>query len=196
MKGINKKTVLVGLGLALFFSSTISAKQKQKDQFTIDNRYSDHSLTHSTIDQYGKRNLNQIDEIIIHHAGVTGQNAEDYARHHVRNKGWPGIGYHYVIERNGNLGDSRSLIVQGNPLDNISYHTINHNTRSIAICLSGNFEIEQPTPEQIEALTWLIAHIREELPQPIEVFGHKDFSATSCPGLNLYGELQNYKLTV
>lgn len=197
MDSKHKKAALLGAGLFfLFYNASAGAEDKKENDFFIDDRYSDFSLTRSTISDYSKRNLNQIEQIIVHHAGVTGQNAEDYADYHTGSKGWSGIGYHYVIERNGNLGDSRSIIVQGNPLDNVSYHTRGQNTKSIGICLSGNFEVEQPTPEQMEALTWLIAHIRKELPQDLEVYGHKDFGSTSCPGINLYPELQNYKLTV
>lgn len=195
MNNKNKKAALFGLGLFLFLYNTPS-KAHNKDKFLIDNRYSDYSLRHSVVDEYDKRSLSQIEEIIVHHSGVTGQNSEDYANYHVGHNGWPGIGYHYVIENPNNLGDSRSIIVQGNPLDNISYHTVGQNTKSVAICVSGNFEIEEPTPEQMEALTWLIAHIRGELPQELEVYGHRDFSATSCPGRNLYDKLPNYKLAV
>lgn len=185
---VNKKGALFGLGLFLFLYNA-SAKDQGRNKFIIDDRYSDWSLPRSTVDEYDKRNLNQIEQIIVHHSGVTGQTAEDYARYHVSSKGWPGIGYHYIIEKNG-------AIVQGNPLDNVSYHVSGQNTKSVGIALSGNFEIEQPTLEQMEALTWLITHVRGELPQALEVYGHKDFGATSCPGVNLYGELQNYKLAV
>jgi len=186
MRTKNKKAFLFGLGLFLFLSNA-SAKDQAKSNFIIDNRYYDWSLPRSTINEYDKRNLNQIEQIIVHHSGVTGQTVEDYARYHVSSNGWPGIGYHYVIEKDG-------TITQGNPLDNISYHVAGQNTKSIGIGLSGNFEIEQPTQIQMEALTWLIAHVREGLPQELEVYGHKDFAATSCPGVNLYGELQNFKL--
>lgn len=188
MKPKNKKAALVGLGVFLLLYNS-SAKAEPKSKFLIDDRYSDLSLPRSTVEEYPKRNLSQIERIVVHHAAVTGQTVEDYARYHVSTNGWPGIGYHFVIEKDG-------YITQGNPLENISYHVKrNYNTPSIGICLSGNFEIEHPTTEQMNALTWLIAHLREELPQDIEVYGHKDFRNTSCPGVNLYGLLQNYKLT-
>lgn len=127
---------------------------------------------------YSTRSLDKISQIVVHHSASTTHKAEDFARWHVQQRGWAGIGYHYIIEKDG-------TIIQGNPLENISYNVTNHNTKSIGICLSGNFDIEEPTTQQLNSLRKLINHLRNLLPQPLQVYGHRDFGSTSCPGKTL-----------
>ena len=183
---MDNKKLLLGAGLLLLGYSAV-AKKKQTP-IEIDDRYSDWSLRRSTIDSYGTRSLNQIEQTIVHHSATTNQSAEDYANYHVSHHGWPGIGYHYVIEKDG-------TIVQGNPLTNVSYHTSGQNTKSIGICLSGNFEIEQPTAAQMHSLQILINYLRQQVPNSMQVYGHRDFGTTSCPGDNLYNQLGQFKLS-
>lgn len=128
---------------------------------------------------YSTRSLDKISQIVVHHSASTSHKAEDFARWHVEQRGWAGIGYHFVIEKDG-------TIIRGNPLENISYNVANHNTKSIGICLSGNFEVEEPTDQQLKYLRKLIIHLRKLLPQPLQVYRHRDFGSTSCPGGSLY----------
>ncbi|BDS12355.1 peptidoglycan recognition protein family protein [Aureispira anguillae] len=144
-------------------------------------------LMRSSTKQYATRTLDVITQIIVHHSASIGQIAEDYARYHVLSKGWAAIAYHFIIEKDG-------TIIQGNPLTNISNHTAGQNTKSIGICLSGNFNLEQPSPKQLKSLKKLIHHLRNQLPQALAVYGHKDHGSTSCPGTNLYQQLNQYQL--
>lgn len=175
----------------IFFFSTMAlfliTVAKKSSGLKIEDWYSNWNLMRSTVSEYDTRNLNQIQQIVVHHSASVNQTAEDFAEYHVLTRGWPGIGYHFVIEKDG-------TIIQGNPLTNISYNTQNQNTKTIGICLSGDFMVEQPTEAQMESLTKLIGHLRGELPQSLEVFGHRDFAATSCPGDNLYNQLYQFKL--
>ena len=92
------------------------------------------------------------------------------------------IGYHYVIDPSGKITMTRDVNEIGchcNAFDaalNTSY-----NKSSIGICVMGNFEDEQPTAEQVGALTSLITSF-----QPILVLGHRDVKDTLCPGKFLY----------
>jgi N-acetyl-anhydromuramyl-L-alanine amidase AmpD len=181
---MDNKTLLIGAGL-LFLG--LSAVGKSKEQISIIDKYTDRSLQRGAVD-YGTRRLDQITQTVVHHSAATNQTAEDYARYHVNHHRWPGIGYHYVIEKDG-------TIVQGNPLTNVSYHTRGYNTKSIGICLSGNFEIEQPTAQQMHSLGLLIDYVRGVVPNQMQVYGHRDFGSTSCPGDNLYNQLGQYKLS-
>lgn len=178
----SKKAFFVFGAIALY-----ALLKPNKSSLVIDDRYSDWSLTRSTVDEYATRNLEQIEQIVVHHSASLDGTAEDFAEWHVRDRGWPGIGYHFVIEKNG-------AIVMGNPLTNISYHTQGQNTKSVGIVLSGNFEIEQPTAAQMASLSNLIAYLRDELPNELQVYGHRDFAATACPGDNLYDKLPQFKL--
>lgn len=143
------------------------------------------SLMRSSGQQYSTRALNKINQIVVHHSATIGQTAKDYARYHVLSKGWPTIGYHFVIEVNGD-------IIQCNPLTAISYHVSGHNTQSIGICLSGDFTKQEPTKAQLKSLDRLIKHLRKELPQYLAVDGHKKYGQTSCPGHSLEKHLHKF----
>lgn len=143
-------------------------------------------LMRSDVLKYGTRTLDQIHQIVVHHSASIGQTAEDYARYHVLTKGWPGVGYTFILEVDG-------TIVQAHPLNVVSYNTGGVNTRTIGICLSGDFTKQEPSPAQLKSLKKLIKHLRKTLPQRLEVYGHKDFGTTSCPGPNLYKHLQQFQ---
>jgi len=139
----------------------------------------------SNSQNYHTRSLDQINQIVVHHSASINQSAKDYAHYHVFSKGWPGIGYHYVIEKDG-------TIVWCNLLTTVSWNVSGHNTRSIGICLSGDFTKEQPTTAQLKNLKKLIKHLRKQLPQHLPVTGHKDYGSTSCPGSHLYKHLSQF----
>ncbi len=114
-------------------------------------------------------------QIIIHHSASPDVSALDIHHWHL-NRGWSGIGYHYVIRENG-------TIEEGRPLRTIGAHAgpkVNHN--SIGICLTGNFNNHYPTDDQIFALVELINWLKDYYGSDLEVLKHKDVGATSCPG--------------
>lgn len=125
--------------------------------------------------------------IVIHHTGNPTNDdlsAEDIHEMHLNN-GWAGIGYHFVVRKNGE-------IELGRPVDCIGAHAEGHNYYTVGIHLSGNFEIGYPTTEQIESAAVLVAWLCERydlLCNDNNVFGHCDLMATACPGENLYNEL-------
>lgn len=151
----------------------------------IVNKY--HKLMRSSSLKYATRTLDQITQIVVHHSASIGQKAEDYARYHVLRRGWAGIGYHYIIEKDG-------TIIQGNPLTNISYHVGGENTRSVGICLSGHFSKEQPSAAQLRSLKKLVGYLRRKLPQRLTIHGHREFSKTNCPGDELVQHLKTLQI--
>lgn len=172
---------LTALILAFLFFRKRKKEEEQKEILKEPIKIYDkiNTLMRSSTQQYSTRDLSKINKIILHHSAATGQTAEDYARYHVQSNGWPGIGYHFVIEKNGD-------IIQGNSLETVSYHAAGKNTESIGISLSGNFMNEQPTAAQIKSLKQLVAHLRAQLNKNLPVSGHRDHGQTSCPGTNLY----------
>ena len=183
----NTKLGLLGLGALLLIGGNASAAAATPKMV---DRYGDWSLMRSATSFYNKRSLSQIEQIVIHHVGSTGQTVEDIARYHVLSNGWPGIGYWAEIDRDG-------LITICNSLENISYHVAGQNTRSVGICVNGNFEgVETPSAEQLQSLSWLIAYLRQTLPNQLPVVGHKDLAPTACPGFNLYPYLQQFNTAV
>lgn len=117
---------------------------------------------------------NSTTHVVIHHS-ATGYDVGAARIHewHLGN-GWAGIGYHYVITKQG-------IIETGRPEDVIGAHAIGANGNSIGVCLAGDFSKERPTDIQLQALSWLIGNIRTRYPS-LKVAGHKDFTPTACPG--------------
>lgn len=90
------------------------------------------------------------------------------------------IAYHYVIAGNGD-------VVQTRADDEIGYHASNWeiNKTSIGICLTGNFDEETPSDDQMEVLRELIADYQSKF--TIEkIIGHNEVPGVtkSCPGKN------------
>jgi N-acetyl-anhydromuramyl-L-alanine amidase AmpD len=134
---------------------------------------------------YDTRELSQIDSVVIHHSLTKSGNAEAYARYHVEENGWAGIGYHYVIGKEGSIEQTQLLKTASN-------HTSGQNTRSVGICLTGNYDIQQPPPVQVEAAVKLIRYLQDRLGRQLRITGHNEHSSKSCPGSNLnVDEIEN-----
>lgn len=140
------------------------------------------SLPKHATKKYYKRDLSQIRQIVVHHSADNGT-PESIAKYHVSHNKWPGIGYHFLIDNTGQ-------IFQTNDIDVISYNVSNQNTKSLGICLIGNFENENPSDAQIESLKWLLTAVRASVGE-LPLYGHKDRDATLCPGKNLYNLLKS-----
>ena len=112
-------------------------------------------------------------EIIIHHSEHSTANVYDIDRWH-KNKGWCGIGYQYFIDKQGN-------IYTGRPENWTGAHCIDHNTKSIGICLQGRLQNENVTDTQYKSLIWLIKDIRNRRGN-MPIYGHKELNSTDCPG--------------
>ena len=131
------------------------------------------------------------DAIVVHHTGNLyddDMSAEQIHSSHLA-QGWSGIGYHYVIRKDG-------TIEQGRPLWAVGAHAAGENWHTIGIHLSGNFEIAEPTTRQIESAAYLIGWLCEcydITPDKDHVLGHRDLMATACPGYFLYEQLQTIR---
>jgi len=111
--------------------------------------------------------------VVVHHSASADVSAAEVHHWHLA-KGWSGIGYHYLIRRNGQ-------IEIGRPAEMIGAHAQGYNEDSIGICLTGNFMKESPAPEQLLALGELI-HEMEKLYGTLEINRHQDLAPTNCPG--------------
>ena len=122
------------------------------------------------------------DMIVIHHTGSPDMDASAEQIHgwHLNN-GWSGIGYHYVIRKDG-------TIERGRPEWAIGSHAYGENSHTIGIHLSGDFEQAYPTEDQLDRCGALIADICDRYGIPIDrnhVVGHGELMSTDCPGTNL-----------
>jgi len=89
-----------------------------------------------------------------------------------------------LIEPNGSVIKTRSFYGR-------TGHTRSQaiNLSSIAVALSGDFNIEEPTKEQVKSLKRIINNL--EIVYNVDVIGHKQASPTSCPGKNLMRIINN-----
>jgi hypothetical protein len=127
----------------------------------------------------------QTKKIVIHHTAGdwNAETVETINAMHRDVNGWIGIGYHFFIAKDGNIWRGRSENWQG-------AHCIPENWRSLGVVVSGNFENDEPTPEQMQSLKELVLFLRIKygLP-PNAVIGHRDADSTACPGEKLYRQL-------
>lgn len=86
------------------------------------------------------------------------------------------VGYHYLIEKNGNTIQCRADNEEG-------AHTKGRNLKSIGIALAGNFDSEAPTEAQLNSLNILLTNlaiIYKTTKFPL--YYHFTYSETHCPG--------------
>ena len=133
---------------------------------------------------------NKPDCIIVHHSAYAPQipqakliNEWHKARGFPLSRLGQYVGYHYIIEPNG-------LIVQTRDESEGGAHTIGKNWSSIGICMAGDFSTEAPTSAQIYSLTSLMLSILERWPdiKRDQIFPHRRFSQTECYGAHLSDE--------
>lgn len=151
-------------------------------------------LPHHETLTYSTRPLEAITTLTIHHTvSPPDRTIESIAAYHVNSRGWPGIGYHFVIAADG-------TIYQTNYLETKSYHAGSYaapgdeNYWSVGISLQGDFTYNPPPRAQQDAARWLVAHLKWELGlEPDGVLGHRQMpgAATACPG-NTYTQWLPY----
>lgn len=101
-----------------------------------------------------------------------------------KQRGWGSIGYHYAIDREGEVAVGRPESVEG-------AHARGHNKGSVGICLIGghgsseNDPFEKNfTPKQAQALRDLIDDISTRA-DIVHIRGHNEVAAKACPGFNV-----------
>ena len=139
--------------------------------------------------------MRKITLLIIHCSAVRPDQTSSAAQIDTwhRRQGWKlGIGYHYVIRRDG-------TIEPGRPEWMIGAHCKNHNAHSIGICYEGGLDIRgQPADTRTEAQKAAMRRLLEELhgryPKAV-IVGHCDLNpGKECPGYKYvakeYADLQ------
>jgi N-acetyl-anhydromuramyl-L-alanine amidase AmpD len=100
-----------------------------------------------------------------------------------------GIGYHYVVRRNGE-------IEAGRPEYMVGAHCLNHNSHSIGVCYEGGYDARgQPadtrTPEQKAAMRQLLEDLHRRYPRAV-IVGHHDLNPhKDCPCFDAVNEYKN-----
>ncbi|HVT90482.1 MAG TPA: peptidoglycan recognition family protein [Tepidisphaeraceae bacterium] len=127
--------------------------------------------------------------IVIHHSATAFGAAARFDRDH-RAKGWDELGYHFVIGNGTESGNGQVEVGSRWPKQKYGAHAKTpdeqFNNYGIGICLVGNFDIERPTPQQMQSLARLTAYMMRTYNIPAShVIGHRDTKQTDCPGHNL-----------
>src|SRR3990167_10357219 len=107
--------------------------------------------------------LNTPEYLIVHHTGGTNANQLADTSHHTfemvkqyhLSLGWEDIGYHFFINKAGEVAPGRNENYHG-------AHTAGYNTKSIGVCLAGNFDATLPTKAQESALQALLEMLQKK----------------------------------
>ena len=120
-------------------------------------------------------NRKTTNRIILHHAEAKSCTADDIHQWHLK-KGWSGIGYHFLVRKDG-------TIYQGRPEGVVGSHAKGSNSDSIGICFEGSYMTETMNQTQINAGRELVAYLKKKY-GITTVQKHKDVCSTNCPGTN------------
>ncbi len=133
--------------------------------------------------------------ITVHHEGTRLEATDDAARK-IRNiqiwgmgpdRNWVDIPYHFLIAPDGTIYEGRNVNTVGETAT--EYDPTGH----ILISCLGNYEEQEFTDEQLDALIRLISWCAVKYKIPVDsVATHRDYSKqTTCPGKNLYKYFEN-----
>ena len=151
---------------------------------------------------WSKRDRYKINKIIVHQSltdsTTKGVNNYHIKPNHISSRGLPHIGYHYAIERSGE-------IIWCNLVEHMLAHSRGQNAVSIGIVLHGNFDgpgydkgTQEPTEEQLKSLQFLLDYLINFDLADIgltyeDVYGHCDFGKPACPGTIAYEKVKEIK---
>lgn len=136
---------------------------------------------------------------IILHCSATPE-GRDYTVEQIHSwhlqKGWVGIGYHYIITRDG-------TIYQGRPDNTIGAHCTNYNSTSIGICYVGGMDADNKHPkdtrtiEQKQALLELVQYLMDKYHITLDnVRGHYELcppnNHKACPCFKIHQFREEY----
>lgn len=135
--------------------------------------------------------LESVRYIVIHTEGAPGGvhgTAESINRYHrgkpPKGRGWAGIGYHCVIERDGAVREGRPLNFTGAGVEGFNAH-------SLHICCTGNGDLAPFNPDQMRSLLTVVGQWMRMFRVPADhVLGHRECyrfpgvpnTVKTCPG--------------
>ncbi|ROS78560.1 N-acetylmuramoyl-L-alanine amidase [Cellulomonas sp. PhB143] len=157
----------------------------------------------------------------VHHtAGSNSYSRSDSASivrgiyaYHTKSRGWPDIGYQFLVDRYGTVFQGRKDAISDNPL---GAQAGGYNTETIGVSAMGNFQSANPPAAMVRSiekvLAWKayqygidpqgratlttgsssVSDTKAAAGKKITVRtiqGHRDTNQTSCPGAKLYAKL-------
>jgi len=129
-----------------------------------------------------------VKRITIHHGGVDFPDDRNVVEYLLAlqswgrsDKGWIDIPYHFMIDRQGHIYETRPINFPGDT--NTAYDPAGH----ALIAVMGNYENQTLSQVQLDALIAMTAFLTGEFGVPLErIRGHKDYADTTCPGADIY----------
>ena len=174
------------------------AKREHPEEFTVA-----HTVTHTPDGRklrWERSYSKKISQIVVHHTAlpVRGDARTPLERvralydYHANSNGWGDIGYHFLIDEQGQIYEGRSggdYVVGG--------HVYCGNIGTVGIALLGDFDKEQPSQSQMRSLKELTIYLADKYKINLRrstlfhgrrvnpVSGHEDLISTACPGHHL-----------
>ncbi|SDP12842.1 Peptidoglycan-binding (PGRP) domain of peptidoglycan hydrolases-containing protein [Actinopolyspora xinjiangensis] len=149
-------------------------------------------------------------KIIVHHTATP--NSTDHSRahafelarsiqdHHMDHNGWTDTGQHFTLSRGGHITEGRhhSLAAfRDGGRHVVSAHTSGQNRLAVGIENEGTYDnVAFPSTQYDELVGLCSALCTAYAIEPYEIYGHRDFNATGCPGDRLYALLGQLRTDV
>ena len=128
------------------------------------------------------------------------QLARDIQADHMTRPGWIDTGQHFTVSRGGHVmeGRHRSLeALKNGHQDVLSAHCVGQNDKAIGIENEGTYTSVAPRAEHYAALADLATYICSQYKiRPYQIYGHRNFNDTECPGDQLYALLPTLRADV
>lgn len=115
----------------------------------------------------------------LHHSASRHDNIQIIRHYHIKTLGWQDIGYHFIINRQGELIKGRNLSLGG------CHGNREANKTLIGICCLGNFERDKINDIQKKTLFQFLQFLKIIFDWDSSlIFGHKEVrdKPTACPG--------------
>ncbi|XP_046831405.1 peptidoglycan recognition protein 3-like [Vespa crabro] len=133
--------------------------------------------------------------VIIHHSDTVSCNTQaicqarvrSFQNYHMDTKKWNDIGYNFLVGEDGNVYEGLGWGKHGS-------HSIPYNSKSIGICIIGNFTNTTPNPASIRTTKNLIAYgvANNKIKSDYKLLGHRQTAQTDCPGNSLYNMIKTW----
>jgi hypothetical protein len=143
--------------------------------------------------------MTPIYRLTVHHSSEQGDALEDpvemlrmIERNHKAgtrtSPPWACIGYHFIIAKDGRVFEGRPLAYQG------AHAVGDNNIGNIGVCLLGDFEHGTVPQAQRDALVATLDRLcaRYAIDRD-QIFGHREFKKTDCPGRYLMAIVEQYR---
>jgi hypothetical protein len=174
-------------------------------------------LTQTQLADMNHRDLSVVDSVIVHHSvGAQTMDIAQVAAEEEAAQGFITVGYHAYVKRLTDASDEW-VVQEGRPITDVPAAALGYNTRSIDICIAGNYQPNVPgvptdtvSENALKAAIGWIEEAKTKLSNLKYLAGHRDVEtwtdilaaegetpadvATACPGDVLYARLHDLRV--